>query len=94
VAIEMLGFHDLALQVKRARDEGIDAFGWLPNENGGKGLAAFAQREQADLVLLAAGTETTARYVDDLRTADTDGVPLNLAIVRLVDEEAGLVPLT
>jgi len=93
VAIEKLGFHDLALTVERARAEGVDAFGWLPNDPGGKGLAAYAQREQADLVLLAAGTEDTARYVDDLRKAQADGDASPLGILRLVDDEATMVPL-
>ena len=39
VAIEKLGYHDLALTVQRARDSGADAFGWLPNNSGGTALA-------------------------------------------------------
>jgi hypothetical protein len=93
VAIERLGFHELALQVQRARDEGVDAFGWLPNDPGGQGLAAYAQREHADLVLLAAGTESTAKYVDDLRQAAGTDAATATARIRLVDEDATLVPL-
>lgn len=95
VAIEKLGFHELALQVQRAREQGIDAFGWLPNETGGKGLAEYAQRENADLVLLAAGTEQTAKYVADLRQAEENGTPVaGTAVIRLVDEDSQMVPLS
>ena len=92
VAIEKLGFDALALQVQHARDEGIDAFGWLPNEPGGKGLADYALREHADLVLLAAGTEQTARYADELRAAQADGVLAGTDTIRLVDADATMVP--
>lgn len=94
VAIETLGYHQLAVQVQRARDEGIDAFGWLPNDPGGKGLAAYAQREQADLVLLAAGTELTAKYADDLRGAAAGDAMPGSANIRLVDADGAMVPLT
>lgn len=90
IAIEKLGFHDLAVQVQRARDEGIDAFGWLPNDTGGKGLAAYAQREQASLVLLPAGAEITAQYADDLRAAQEAGT----TTIKLVDEDSTVVALT
>lgn len=93
VAIEKLGFDDLAVQVQHARDEGVDAFGWLPNESGGKGLVRYAQREHADLVLLAAGTEQTARYVDELRAAAAGGDLPGTDTIRLVDADATMVPL-
>lgn len=94
VAIETLGFHDLALQVQRARDAGVDAFGWLPNDPGGKGLAAYARREQAQLVLLAAGTELTAKYVDDLRGIESDGTAFGTDNICLVDADSTMVPLS
>lgn len=93
VSIEKLGYHDLALTVQRARSEGVDAFGWLPNETGGKGLAAYAEREQADLVLLPAGSEETARYVEDLRKAGDDGAVAVTSNIQLVDDDQTLVPL-
>lgn len=93
VAIEKLGRHDLALQVQRARDGGVDAFGWLPNDTGGKGLADYARRENADLVLMPAGTEQTAQYVDDLRQAEEDGAVPVITNIRLVDEDRAMVTL-
>lgn len=54
VLIEKLGRHEFALQVERARQAGADAYGWLPDEKGGEGLASYAAREGADLVLLPA----------------------------------------
>ncbi|MDQ1710883.1 MAG: hypothetical protein QOE45_333 [Frankiaceae bacterium] len=52
VALEKLGRHGLALQVQRARERGIDAYGWLPDKAGGDALAAYAAQEHADLVLI------------------------------------------
>jgi hypothetical protein len=54
VAIEKLGRHEFALQVERARQAGADAYGWLPDEKGAQGLARYAAREGADLVLIPA----------------------------------------
>ena len=54
VALEHLGRHTLALQVQRARERGIDAYGWLPEKAGADALAEYAAREQADVVLLPA----------------------------------------
>jgi nucleotide-binding universal stress UspA family protein len=94
IAIEKLGFHELALQVQQARVAGVDAYGWLPNEPGGKGLAAYAQRENADLVLMPAGEEETSSYVEEWRQASQQEGALRPAKVRLVDAEANLVPLS
>lgn len=54
VLIEKMGRHEFALQVERARQAGADAYGWLPDEKGAEGLANYAARENADLVLLPA----------------------------------------
>jgi hypothetical protein len=93
VAIDKLGYHELAVHVQRARDAGVDAFGWLPNDPGGKGLAAYVQREQADLVLMPAGTETTAKYVDDLRKLQGTEGSTGAVNISLVDADRTVVPL-
>ena len=54
VALERLGRHTLALQVQSARRQGIDAYGWLPDNVGGDALASYATQQQASLVLLPA----------------------------------------
>lgn len=60
VAIEKLGRHEFALQVERARQAGVDAWGWLADEKGAEGLARYAAREGADLVLLPADLDDPA----------------------------------
>lgn len=54
VALEKLGRHEFAMQVQRARERGLDAYGWLPDKIGGEALATYAAQQQADLVLLPA----------------------------------------
>jgi nucleotide-binding universal stress UspA family protein len=57
VALEKLGRHELALQVQRARERSVDAYGWLPDKLGGDTLAAYAAQQQADLVLIPVALE-------------------------------------
>ena len=54
VALEKLGRHMFAVQVKRARERGVDAYGWLPDKANGTALAEYAAQQDADLVLLPA----------------------------------------
>jgi len=54
VELEKLGRHDFAMQVHQLRQQGIDAYGWLPESSGGAALAAYAARQGADLVLVPA----------------------------------------
>ena len=68
VALERLGRHQLALQVQGARQRGIDAYGWLPDNSGGEVLATYAAQQQADLVLLPADLDDPA--IDDYFSYD------------------------
>jgi nucleotide-binding universal stress UspA family protein len=88
VALEKLGRHDLAVQVMHAREQSVDAYGWLPNEPGGKALLDYARRENADLILLPADDETMARYVGELREVAAEGSSPLASTVRLVDADA------
>lgn len=54
VKLEKLGRHTFAMQVQGAREQGIDAWGWLPEKFGGDELATYATRQGASLVLLPA----------------------------------------
>ena len=73
VMIEKLGRHEFALQVERARQAGADAWGWLPDEKGAEGLANYATREGADLVLLPADLDPS--YEDALSGVKVERVP-------------------
>jgi nucleotide-binding universal stress UspA family protein len=57
VQLEQLGRHEFALQVKAARDRGIDAWGWLPSTFGGDALAQYAAQQGASLVMLPTDLE-------------------------------------
>ncbi len=63
VALEKLGRHALALQVIRARERGLEAYGWLPHKPSGKALVEYAEEQHADLVLLPSGLDD-AELVD------------------------------
>jgi nucleotide-binding universal stress UspA family protein len=46
------GREPLARQVAAARDDGVDAWAWLPEKHGTDHLVEYARRHQADLILL------------------------------------------
>jgi hypothetical protein len=52
--LERLGRPSIAKRVLRAREEGVDAWGWLPSEHGVEAMWADARRRGADLVVLPA----------------------------------------
>jgi nucleotide-binding universal stress UspA family protein len=55
--LEMAGRHAIAEQVRHARNQGIDAFGWLPRHKDASHIAAYADREHADLIMLPSDLE-------------------------------------
>jgi hypothetical protein len=55
--LEMAGRHTIADQVRHARSLGIDAAGWLPKSKDADAIAAYADREHADLILLPSELE-------------------------------------
>jgi nucleotide-binding universal stress UspA family protein len=73
VALEQLGRHELALQVQRARERGVDAYGWLPDKVGGDTIASYAAQQHADLVLLPSDLDDPA-IVDYLDSADASAL--------------------
>lgn len=52
--LERAGRHTLARQVEEARSSGIEAFGWLPQKKGADALAEYADKQEADLIMLPA----------------------------------------
>ena len=70
VKLEKLGRHTFALQVQNARQQGIDAWGWLPEHFGGDELATYAAQQQATLVLLPEDLDQAEinDYFNDART--------------------------
>src|SRR5260221_12919805 len=49
--LERAGRHQIADQVRHARDAGVEAYGWLPSKKGAGGLADYAQAHDSDLIL-------------------------------------------
>ncbi len=50
--LDRAGRHAMAEKVRHARSLGIQAFGWLPNSKDANAIAEYADREQADLIML------------------------------------------
>jgi nucleotide-binding universal stress UspA family protein len=55
--LDTAGRARLARQVQQARDAGVQAYGWLPENPDAQGLAAYARAEDASLVVLGPGDE-------------------------------------
>jgi hypothetical protein len=53
VQLELLGEHEVAVAVLRARNAGVDACGWLPTQRGAGGVAEYARGNGADVVVAA-----------------------------------------
>lgn len=69
--LERAGRHPIAEQVRKARAEGIEAFGWLPSQKGAPALAEYADRHQADLIMVPSDSEDPS-FLDKLRGATLD----------------------
>ena len=50
--LEELGRASIATQVREARANGVDAFGWLPSDHGPGGLAEYATEQSASIVVV------------------------------------------
>ncbi len=52
--LEAAGRHAVAEQVRRAREAGVDTFGWLPSSRGADDFTSYADAEGADLLVVPA----------------------------------------
>jgi len=75
--LEKLGRHDFALQVERARTQGLDAYGWLPDSTGGVAVAEYAVSRQADLLLMPADIDQ-ADFIDGAKGAAGEHLQVEL----------------
>ena len=50
--LETAGRGLIAAQVKRAAETGVEAFGWLPSDHGPGGLADYASKQGASIVVV------------------------------------------
>ena len=66
--LERAGRHPIAEQVRKARADGIEAFGWLPSKKGAPALAEYADKHQADLIMVPSYSEDPS-FLDKLRGA-------------------------
>jgi nucleotide-binding universal stress UspA family protein len=70
VQLEMLGEHHVAVAVHRARQAGVDAYGWLPQRRGVAGIGRYARENAADVVVLGSAhgalAATLRDWADDL----------------------------
>ena len=69
--LEAQGRKPLADQVRSLRSVGVDAWGWLPSSKDTKDLAAYAEREGADVILVPPDLEKPG-LVERVQGADAD----------------------
>lgn len=67
--LEVAGRAAIARQVRELRDQGVNAFGWLPETVDGSSLAAYAAQQRAGLVLVSTEDE---QLIEELRSAAGD----------------------
>jgi nucleotide-binding universal stress UspA family protein len=100
--LRKLGSAPVADAVARARDGGVDAWGWLPAHRGTDQVVDYAREHDADLVLLPAELEepglaerlrgqTVAKAVEE---AEETEAPSDDVAVVLVDRDGSLRPAT
>ncbi|MDQ1710847.1 MAG: hypothetical protein QOE45_297 [Frankiaceae bacterium] len=63
--LELLGEHHVAVAVHRARQAGVDAYGWLPLRRGIAGIGRYARENAAGVVVLAAAHAALAASLRD-----------------------------
>jgi hypothetical protein len=69
--LDAAGRPNLADQVRLFREQGIEAWGWLPDSSGGEDLAQYAERQGADLILVPEELESPG-ILDRLQGAGVD----------------------
>ena len=69
--LEAQGRAPLAEQVRSLRAMGVDAWGWLPTSKDGRDLAAYAERQGADVILVPSELEDPG-LLDQVAGADAD----------------------
>jgi len=86
--LERAGRHPIAEQVARAREQGVEAYGWLPQDKGADELAEYADEQNADLIMLPADMEDQGLFAR-LRGAATiqDAVEQTQRPVAVVHED-------
>jgi hypothetical protein len=90
--LERLGRPAIAQRVLRAREEGVDAWGWLPSDHGLEAMWHHARRRGADLVALPADLAEPS-VIERLRGERLDDETLSDAPtpVLVVDEDGNRI---
>ncbi|MGE5596543.1 MAG: universal stress protein [Hyphomicrobiales bacterium] len=88
--LEAAGREPIAAQVREARAEGIEAFGWLPSKKGADALAEYAEQQNADLIMVPASEEDPG-FLDKLRGATVGKLEKETNLPIAVVDEQGAV---
>jgi hypothetical protein len=78
--LEAAGQAPLAKQVGALRADGLDAWGWLPNQADAEHLAQYASDHNADLVLVSADDDDLIADLRDLRRHAGPGASSRLRV--------------
>jgi hypothetical protein len=87
----ILGHRELADDVLRARDEGIDAWGWLAGSEGAETFMEYAREQNAEVVVIPSGLDDPGLF-DRLEEEGIErGAEHRRASIVVVDEQGNLV---
>lgn len=64
--LEAAGQHELAEQVQKARDQGVEAFGWLPKDKSVDSMVEYADAHGVDVIMVPAEL-ADASLIDRIR---------------------------
>ncbi len=93
VELEKAGREELRDRVIRARDMGVDAYGWLPKSRGAKDLAEYASEQRADLLIIPSELEQTGLtdWLKGRPSADDIATETNRPIIEVdLEQRAGV----
>jgi hypothetical protein len=90
--LERAGRHEIAAQVRDARQVGVEAYGWLPSKKGADGVAEYADQQNCDLIMVPADLEGPG-VLDRLRKATLGELVKDTSRPVAVVEEDGSIQL-
>jgi nucleotide-binding universal stress UspA family protein len=88
--LERAGRHEVARQVNRARQMGVEAYAWLPADRGAPALAEYAAEQEADLIMVPSELEDPG-MLDRLSGRSVEGMESETEIPVATVDSSGRI---